>query len=148
MRPGRRARWTCLLATAFFLAIGAAPAQAATGGASASDGTTAGAGLSFTAMRVAGATWYGPGLYGNHTACGETLTPKILGVAHKTLPCGTTVKLAYHGHYLVTKVIDRGPYSPGNAFDLTNGARLRLEFSGADRVRYAVAAQHARHHGS
>jgi len=145
MRPGRRARWACLLATTFSLAMGAAPVQAGTGGASASEEATAGAGLSFTAMRVAGATWYGPGLYGNHTACGATLTPKIIGVAHKTLPCGTTVKLAYHGHQLITKVIDRGPYSPGNAFDLTNGARLQLEFSGADRVHYAVPVQYARH---
>jgi peptidoglycan lytic transglycosylase len=96
-------------------------------------------------MRFAGATWYGPGLYGNHTACGETLTPTIVGVAHKTLPCGTTIKLAYHGRSLVTTVIDRGPYSPGNSFDLTNGARRALGFSGADRVQYAVDIQYARH---
>ena len=96
-------------------------------------------------MKVAGATWYGPGLYGNHTACGETLTPTIVGVAHKTLPCGATVKLAYHRHYLVTTVIDRGPYSPGNSFDLTNGARHALGFGGANRLQYAVAFQYARH---
>jgi peptidoglycan lytic transglycosylase len=95
-------------------------------------------------MRVAGATWYGPGLYGNHTACGQTLRPGTIGVAHRTLPCGATIKLAYHGHYLVTQVIDRGPYSEGNDFDLTNGARRALGFNGADQVRYAVAMQYAR----
>jgi rare lipoprotein A (peptidoglycan hydrolase) len=143
---GRRLRWALLVAVIFSLATGAAPVRAGTGGASASDGVAATPGLTFTPMKVAGATWYGPGLYGNGTACGETLTPQIIGVAHKTLPCGTTVKLAYRGHYLVTKVIDRGPYSPGNSFDLTNGARLALGFSGADTLRYAVAVQYARAH--
>lgn len=90
-------------------------------------------------MRSAGATWYGPGLYGNHTACGQTLRPGTIGVAHRTLPCGTAVKLAYHGRQLIARVIDRGPYTKGNAFDLTNGARRALGFEGANRVRYAVA---------
>jgi rare lipoprotein A len=90
-------------------------------------------------MRSAGATWYGPGLYGNHTACGQTLRRGTIGVANRTLPCGTTIKFAYHGHSLVTKVIDRGPYSRGNDFDLTNGARLALDFEGVGRLRYAVA---------
>ncbi len=99
-----------------------------------------GASLVFSSpMRSAGATWYGPGLYGNGTACGQTLRPGTIGVAHRTLPCGTTVKLTYHGQSLVTRVIDRGPYTPGNDFDLTNGARLALGFEGVGQVRYAVA---------
>ena len=32
------------------------------------------------------ATWYGPGFYGNKTACGETLSRHIVGVADRTLP--------------------------------------------------------------
>ncbi len=114
-------------------------------GVAASDGTVPGGqGIAFSSpMRSAGATWYGPGLYGNSTACGQTLLPGTVGVAHKTLPCGTTLKFAYHGRYLVTKVIDRGPYSEGNAFDLTNGARRALGFEGVDHVRYAVALRNA-----
>lgn len=130
------------------LVLGAVPAQAGTGGAGvvASDGTVpVGQGVVFSSpMRSAGATWYGPGLYGNHTACGETLQSGTVGVAHRTLPCGTTIKFAYHGHYLVTKVIDRGPYTHGNAFDLTNGARRALGFEGVGQVRYAVALHYAR----
>ena len=118
-------------------------AEAQTGGAGAPTGkrrTSGGAGLVFSApMRSAGATWYGPGLYGNGTACGQTLRPGTIGVAHRTLPCGTTVKFVYHGHSLVTRVIDRGPYTPGNDLDLTNGARLALGFEGVGQVRYAVA---------
>ena len=96
-------------------------------------------------MRSAGATWYGPGLYGRHTACGVELQPNTIGVANRTLPCGTTVKFAYHGHDLITQVIDRGPYTRGNSWDLTNGARLALGFKGAGQVQYAVALDYARH---
>jgi rare lipoprotein A (peptidoglycan hydrolase) len=131
------------------LTLGVAFAQAGTGGVGAtSEGASAGAssdqGLAFGSMRSAGATWYGPGLYGNHTACGEVLRAMTIGVAHRTLPCGTTVKLLYHGHALITTVIDRGPYTPGNSFDLTNGARQALHFSGSDRLHYAVETRYAR----
>jgi rare lipoprotein A len=129
--------------------LGVAPVQAGTGGVGATaeggEGTASSGGdLAFTALRTAGATWYGPGLYGNHTACGEVLRPATIGVAHRTLPCGTPVKLLYRGRALVTTVIDRGPYTSGNSFDLTNGARRALHFPGADHLRYAVAAQDAR----
>lgn len=135
-------RWAALFASLACLTAGAIPAEAGTGGVSTSspEGTTAtGSNLVFSSpMRSAGATWYGPGLYGNHTACGQTLRPRTIGVAHRTLPCGTAVKFAYHGHTLVARVIDRGPYTKGNAFDLTNGARRALDFEGVDRVHYAV----------
>ena len=97
-------------------------------------------------MQWAGATWYGPGLYGRHTACGQMLGPETIGVAHRSLPCGTTVKFVYHGRSIVTQVIDRGPYSRGNAWDLTQAAARALEFekSGADRLRFAVSLEYAR----
>ena len=95
-------------------------------------------------MQTAGATWYGPGFYGHQTACGQVLRPNTIGVAHRSLPCGTTVKFAYHGHSLVTTVIDRGPYTKGNAWDLTNGAREALGFEGSGQVHYAVALSYAR----
>lgn len=85
------------------------------------------------------ATWYGPGLYGNTTACGQTLRPSTVGVAHKTLPCGTKVTFAHGGRFLVTRVIDRGPFNPGYTWDLTNGAREALGFDGSGDVRHAVA---------
>ncbi|HET8813420.1 MAG TPA: septal ring lytic transglycosylase RlpA family protein, partial [Solirubrobacterales bacterium] len=72
-----------------------------------------------TSYRLAGASYYGPGLYGNGVACGGTLLPGTMGVAHKTLPCGTRVKLRYHGRSVTVPVIDRGPYVPGRDYDLT-----------------------------
>ncbi len=95
-------------------------------------------GIAFGAMRSAGATWYGPGLYGNDTACGQVLMPGTIGVAHRNLPCGTAVKFVHKGRQLVTRVIDRGPYTVGNAWDLTNGARLALDFEGVGMIRYAL----------
>ena len=84
----------------------------------------------FTVYRHALASYYGPGLYGNGVACGGTLLPDTLGVAHKTLPCGTMVKLRYHGHSVTVPVIDRGPYVAGRDYDLTEATKDRLHFPG------------------
>lgn len=147
---GKRSRRAgCLLALSLACAAIALPAPAfgVTGGASTvvSTEATAGEGLAFTPMQVAGATWYGPGLYGNRTACGQVLRPETVGVAHRSLPCGTPVKFSYRGRQVVTRVIDRGPFSDGYAWDLTNGARKALGFEGSDRVLYALALSYTRH---
>jgi rare lipoprotein A len=87
-----------------------------------------------TTYRLAGASYYGPGLYGNGVACGGTLLPGTMGVAHKTLPCGTKVKLRYHGRTVTVPVIDRGPYVPGRDYDLTEAVKERLGFPGVGKV--------------
>ena len=122
-------------------------AQAATGGASIAYGGGASVTneeIAFGPYRSAGASWYGPGLWGNKTACGQTLRPRTLGVAHRSLPCGTAVKFVYKGRALVTQVIDRGPYAHGRAWDLTAAASEALGFEGVGMVRYAVAVEYAR----
>ena len=90
-------------------------------------------------MSRAAATWYGPGFYRNQTACGRVLRRSTIGVASRTLPCGTKVTFAYHGHYVVAPVIDRGPYARGYKFDLTGAAAEALGFTTSGRLRYAVA---------
>ena len=77
-------------------------------------------------------SWYGPGLYGNGTACGQRLTKELVGVAHRTLPCGTLVTFRYKGVTLTVPVIDRGPYVSGRTWDLSHGAcaKLRHCFTG------------------
>ena len=87
-----------------------------------------------TTYRLAGASYYGPGLYGNGVACGGTLLPHTIGVAHKTLPCGTKVKLRYHGRTVTAPVIDRGPYVAGRDYDLTEAVKERLGFPGVGTV--------------
>jgi rare lipoprotein A (peptidoglycan hydrolase) len=165
--PARTALWLrfALLAGALaVLAFAISPgAQAATGGAASAmpvsaegdvateEGATAVAAsafneaeLSFTPYRIAGASWYGgKTMWGRHTACGQILRPSTIGVANKTLPCGTPVKFVWHGHSVIAPVIDRGPYVTGRAWDLTSAVAESLEFEGIGRIQYAVAIEYA-----
>ena len=72
------------------------------------------------------ASWYGPGFYGNRTACGQVYTPEIIGVAHRTLACGIMLVLEYRGRTMTVPVIDRGPYVAGRTLDLSTATRLAL----------------------
>jgi rare lipoprotein A len=90
------------------------------------------------------ATWFGPGFYGQRTACGQTMTPVIVGVASRTLPCGTLVLVNYKGHRLTIPVIDRGPYAHNGAtWDLTWGAASALTITDTVRVKTKVVGQAA-----
>jgi rare lipoprotein A (peptidoglycan hydrolase) len=84
------------------------------------------------------ATWFGPGFYGNKTACGQTLTPTVVGVANRTLPCGTLVLVTYAGHALTLPVLDRGPYSHIADWDLTSGAAQSLGITETVRIHTRV----------
>ena len=69
-------------------------------------------------------SWYGPGFYGHGGACGMMpggMTKDTVGVAHRTLPCGTKVTFRYHGRTVTTRVVDRGPYVSGRTWDMTHG---------------------------
>jgi rare lipoprotein A len=101
------------------------------------DATTAGSesrAVKVTAYRKAAASWYGPGFYGNTTACGKTLTGSTLGVAHKSLPCGTKLTLRYGGRSVDVRVVDRGPYAGDREFDLTGATKQRLGFPSTGTV--------------
>jgi rare lipoprotein A (peptidoglycan hydrolase) len=84
--------------------------------------------------RPAAASYYGPGLYGNATACGGRLSPSTVGVAHKTLPCGTKVTLRYRGRTVTVPVIDRGPYAGNREYDLTAATKAKLRFGSTGNV--------------
>jgi rare lipoprotein A len=90
--------------------------------------------LRVNAYRPAAASYYGPGLYGGNLACGGTLTPSKLGVANKTLPCGSRVTLRYHGHTVTVPVIDRGPYAGNREYDLTAATKAKLGFPSTGTV--------------
>ncbi len=80
----------------------------------------------YASSPAAVASWYGPGFYGNRTACGLTMTADLVGVAHRTLPCGTPVTLRYGGATVTVPVVDRGPFIYSREFDLTYATKLRL----------------------
>lgn len=85
------------------------------------------------------ASWYGPGFYGRRTACGQTYTPEIVGVAHRVLRCGTLIQLTSPaGITLTVPVIDRGPYITGRALDLSNATKIGLACRDLCRVRMVV----------
>ena len=88
--------------------------------------TAAGAPATTTVFRPARATWYGPRLFGRRTACGVLLDRLLLGVAHRTLPCGTPVTVFHGGRSTTVPVVDRGPFAAGASFDLTQAAAEAL----------------------
>ena len=84
--------------------------------------------------RPTNASWYGPGLLGGRTACGGTLNSTTLGVANRTLPCGTKVTFHYRGRTVTAKVIDRGPFVGGREWDLTPATKAKLGFGSTGTV--------------
>jgi rare lipoprotein A len=84
-----------------------------------------------SSYRLVGASWYGGG---GGLACGGQLTGSTMGVANKTLPCGTLVTLRYGGRSVRVPVVDRGPYVSGREFDLTEATKRALGFEGVGEV--------------
>lgn len=87
-----------------------------------------------TVYRLSLATLFGPGLWGNGTACGQVLERTTIGVANRTLKCGTPVAIYYHGRTMVVPVIDRGPYANGADWDLTMATAAALGMDGTDTI--------------
>lgn len=71
------------------------------------------------------ASWYGGG---GSLACGGWLTSGTMGVASRTLPCGSLVTLRLAGRSVRVPVVDRGPYVAGREFDLTEATKQALGF--------------------
>lgn len=61
-----------------------------------------------------------------------------LGVAHKTLPCGTMVTFRWHGKGIRVPVIDRGPYIEGREWDFTGATAVALDFPGLGEVDWKI----------
>ena len=141
MRIGSKTATVVLTLVTGLAALGSATALASTGGASAPSAPV----TSTTAkVRPSGvATWFGPGFYGKKTACGQTLTPSVIGLANRTLPCGTLVKVAYRNRTVTMPVLDRGPYSHIADWDLTAGAARALGVADTVRIKTRVVGQTA-----
>ena len=103
--------------------------------------TSASPEVSVRVFKPAMATWYGPGLYGNTTACGQEMTKELVGVAHKSLPCGTLVEVSYRGTSVVVPVVDRGPFVKGMTWDLTAAAARQLGFTETARIGALVQSK-------
>jgi rare lipoprotein A (peptidoglycan hydrolase) len=96
------------------------------------------------AWQASRVSFYGPGFYcvsnrvkaclpqrgrsarAKLTACGVLFTRTVVGVAHRTLPCGSLVAFTYRGRTVIAPVIDRGPYVAGRVWDLSGGLCVAL----------------------
>ena len=122
---GFRARWRAPHAGVFTARAIVGGGEPARGGSDA---------VRINVYRAASASYYGPGLYGGSLACGGTLRPGTMGVANKSLPCGTRLTLRYGKRSVRVQVIDRGPFSGNREFDLTAATKARLGFPSTGTV--------------
>lgn len=105
--------WVALAIAAFNVFAAADPAEAAP-----------------SWRRAAVATWYGPGFYGNRTACGQRYHIALPGVASNRLRCGTIVEMKYRprgarrANVVRVAVIDTGGFS--HEFDLSAWTARKL----------------------
>jgi rare lipoprotein A (peptidoglycan hydrolase) len=88
------------------------------------------------AWPVRTASYYGPGLWGNRTACGKVLRRGTVGVAHRSYPCGARVAVYANGRIAIFPVIDRGPYRDGVSLDLTRASARTLHVTTTQDVRF------------
>ena len=97
---------------------------------------SAGAATAITTMAAGNATvfdstvasWYDDG---GNTACGFHAG---LGVANRTLPCGTKVAFHYGTRTVTAVVDDRGPYVGDREWDLNQNTAAALGFAGVGTV--------------
>ena len=79
--------------------------------------------------------------FGLPIACqvnGGILHRDDLGVANKTVPCGTMITFRYHGKGIRVPVIDRGPYIEGREWDLTGATAVALDFPGLGDIDWKI----------
>ncbi len=80
----------------------------------------------------------GDGLMGSNCSDGSKVTATSMGVAHKTLPLGTSIQISYNGKVVNATVRDRGPFVAGRDIDLQPAVASALGFSGVGKVEYRV----------
>ncbi len=96
--------------------------------------STASPTVTVTVYRPSLATIYGPGFWGHRTACGKVLRRSTLGVANRTLKCGTPVAIYWGGRSIIVPVIDRGPYAFNAEWDLTEATAHALGIKGTETI--------------
>ena len=82
---------------------------------------------------------YAPSTGTKTSACGVTIGPATVGVAHPRLPCGVRIVVEYGGTQVPTRVIDRGVTVPGHDFDLTRALARRLGLHGVQTIHWRFA---------
>ncbi|MCX6394287.1 MAG: septal ring lytic transglycosylase RlpA family protein [Solirubrobacterales bacterium] len=92
-------------------------------------------------FRRANATIFGGPSEYQAAACGGRIAKGTMGLAHKTLACGTLVRVSYGQRSIVLPVIDRGPYRGGYTWDVTYDAAKYLRMNGSAVIGYLVSGR-------
>jgi rare lipoprotein A len=83
------------------------------------------------------AVYYADRYLGQTMACGGRYYPNRMVAAHRTLPCGTRLRVRSRvtGRKVVVRVLDRGPFGDsGTILDLSRRAARRLGYISAGRA--------------
>lgn len=71
-------------------------------------------------------------------ACGGRFNPQAMTTAHKTLPCGTKLRVSKGNRSVVVTVNDRGPFIKGRTLDLSLAAAKKLGCDGVCQVNMEI----------
>jgi len=90
--------------------------------------------------QVGNASWYGELFQGKETASGETYDMYRYTAAHMQLPLGTWVKVTNlkNNKFVVVRINDRGPVTPGRIIDLSYSAAKQLNMAGRGLAKVRV----------
>lgn len=90
------------------------------------------------AGRTMVASYYGREFEGRPMASGEPFDADDLTAAHKSLPFGTKLGVAYGDEYVRVTVTDRGPYVAGRDLDLSLAAAREIGLIGPGEAQVRV----------
>jgi rare lipoprotein A (peptidoglycan hydrolase) len=82
---------------------------------------------------------YTPSAKASKGACGVTIGPTTVGVAHPVLPCGVKLYIRFAGKDVLTQVVDRGHTVPGREFDVTQALAKLLGLQGTQTIQWRFA---------
>ncbi len=90
--------------------------------------------------QVGNASWYGELFQGRETASGETYDMYRYTAAHMQLPLGTWVKVTNlkNNEFVIVRINDRGPVTPGRIIDLSYSAARAIHMAGRGVAKVRV----------
>jgi len=90
------------------------------------------------------ALYYSDEYAGDAMACGPEYQPWKMVAAHRTLPCGTKLRVRNraNGNTVTVTVQDRGPYTDGYVIDVSRRAARKLGFIAAGSTRVRAVVKH------
>ncbi|MFP5351764.1 MAG: septal ring lytic transglycosylase RlpA family protein [Actinomycetota bacterium] len=90
------------------------------------------------------ALYYSNQYAGEAMACGPNYQPWKMVAAHRTLPCGTELRVRNraNGNVVTVTVQDRGPYTDGFVLDVSRRAARKLGFIAAGSARVRAVVKH------